>query len=110
MEANDFSFMNATSMARRDAWMSIRSLSHHVLLNSQSVGHYLQETPSYLAIIEQLGNVLSARFAHATPETAVLHERKEVLGDVGHAGSVLCRPRAWKHDTVAIVDPMAFPE
>src|SRR5450755_857265 len=79
-------------------------------MNSQSVGHGLQETSGYLAIIEQLGHVLSPRFAHLPPQTAVLHECQEVFGDVGYACPVLCRPRIWKHDTMAIVDPVAFPE
>src|ERR1017187_6937329 len=80
------------------------------LLNSDPVGHSLQETPGYLAIVEQLGPPFSARFAHSPPQTAVLHENQEALGDVGHAGSVLRCPRVWKHDTMAIVDPVAFPE
>ena len=80
------------------------------LLNSQSVGHDLHETPGYLAIVEQLDHVFSARFAHPPPQTAVLHECQEVPGDVGHAGSVLRCPRVWKHDAMAIVDPVAFPE
>src|ERR1039458_9261925 len=77
---------------------------------SQSVGHDLQETPGYLAIIEQLGHAFSARFAHPPPQTAVQHECQEVLGDVGHVGPILHCPRIWKHDPMAIVDPVAFPE
>src|ERR1035437_1870595 len=84
--------------------------SPYSLLNSQSVGHGLQETPGYLTIIEQLDHVFSARFAHPPPQTAVLHESQEVRGDVRHAGSVLRCPRVWKHDAMAIVDPVAFPE
>src|ERR1035441_5989345 len=100
MEASDFSSIKmATSMA-----------CGYFLLNSQSAGHDFQETPGYLAIVEQLAHPFSARFAHPPPQTAVLHECQEVLGDVGHAGSVLRCPRAWKHNTMTIVDPVAFPE
>src|SRR5450759_2108586 len=111
MEASDFSSINmTTSMACGAASTRTRTSSPYSLLNSQSVGHSLQETPGYLAMVEQLGHVFSARFAHPPPQTTVLHENQEVLGDVGHAGSVLHCPRVWKHDTMAIVDPVAFPE
>src|SRR5579864_3731592 len=100
----------ATSMACCDAPGSTRASSSYSLMNSQSVGHGLQETPGYLAIVEQLDHVFSARFTHSPPHTAVLHECQEVLGDVGHAGSVLHCPRVWKHNTMAVVDPVAFPE
>src|SRR5665213_2159029 len=111
MEASDFSSINmATSMVCRAASTSTRTSSPYSLVNSQSVGHDLQEALGYLAIVEQLDHVFSARFAHSSPQSAVLHECKEVLGDVGHAGPVLRCPRVWKHDTMAIVDPVAFPE
>src|ERR1017187_1391458 len=111
MEASDFSSINmATSMAYKAVSMRTRTSSPYSLLNSQSVGHDLQETPGYLAIIEQLGHVFSARFAHPPPQTAVLHESQEVRGDVRHAGSVLRGPRVWKHDAMAIVYPVALPE
>src|ERR1035441_10904535 len=111
MEASDFSSIKtATSMACGAASTSTRTSSPYSLLNSQPVGHDLQEAPGYLAIVEQLGHVFSACFAHPPPQTAVLHECQEVVGDVGHAGSVLRCPRAWKHDTMVIVDPVAFPE
>src|ERR1017187_9452046 len=111
MEASDFSSINmTTSMACGAASTRTRTSSPYSLLNSESVGHSLQETPGYLAIVEQLGHVFSARFSHPPPQTTVLHECQEVLGDVGHAGSVLRCPGAWKHDTMAIVDPVAFPE
>src|ERR1039457_2554610 len=100
MEASDFSSIKmATSMA-----------CGYFLLNSQSAGHDFQETPGYLTIVEQLNHVFSARFAHPPPQAAVLNECQEVLGDVGHAGPVLRCPRVCKHDTIAIVDPVAFPE
>src|ERR1017187_7330361 len=86
------------------------SINMAALLNSQSVGHDLQEAPGYLAIVEQLDHVFSARFAHAPPQTAVLHQRQQVPGDVGHAGQVFRRPRVWKHDAMGIVDPVAFPK
>src|ERR1035437_580872 len=111
MEASDFSSINmATSMVCRAASTSTSTSSPYSLMNSQSVGHDLHETPGYLAIVEQFGHAFSARFAHPPPQTAVLHERQEVLGDVGHAGSVLRCPRVWKHDTMAVADPVVFPE
>src|ERR1017187_9250343 len=100
----------ATSMAYKAASMRTRTSLPYSLLNSQSVGHDLQETPGHLTIIEQLDHVFSARFAHPLPQTVVLHECQEVPGDVGHAGPVLGGPRVWKHDTMAIVDPVAFSE
>src|ERR1035438_9743253 len=100
----------ATSMAYKAASMRTRTSLPYSLLNSQSIGHDLQKTPGHLAIIEQLDHVFSARFAHPLPQIAVLHECQEVPGDVGHAGPVLGGPRVWKHDTMAIVDPVAFSE
>src|ERR1035437_5121187 len=111
MEASGFSSINmVTSMARGAASTSTRTSSPYSLMNSQPVRHGLQETPGDLAIVEQLDHVFSARFAHRPPQAAVLDECQEVLGDVGHAGPVLRCPRVWKHDTIAIVDPVAFPE
>src|ERR1035441_3772392 len=86
------------------------SIDMATLLNSQSVGHDLQETPGHLAIVEQLDHAFSARFAHPLPQTAVLHQCQQVPGDVGHAGPVFHCPRVWKHDAMGIVDAVAFPE
>src|ERR1700674_110630 len=80
------------------------------LLNTQSARHDLHKTPGYLAIIEQPGHVCTSGFAHPAPQTAILHEGHEVLGEVGHAGPELGCPRGWKHDAMAIVDPVALPE
>ena len=80
------------------------------LLNPQSIGHNLHEAPGYLAIVEQLDYAFSACFAHALTQIAVPHEGQKVFSDVGHAGPELRRPWAWKHDAMAVVDPMAFPE
>ena len=50
------------------------TLSPYSLMNFQSVGHDLQKTPGYMAIVEQLDHVVSACFAHPPPETAVPHQ------------------------------------
>ena len=80
------------------------------LMNSQSSGYNLQETPSYLAIVKQLSNASSARFAHPPTETAVPHECLEVFSEVRHTGPVLGCPRVRKYNPLAIVDPMSFAE
>src|ERR1035441_6040987 len=90
MEARDFSSKDmATSMACMVAQTSTFASSRTFLVNAQSVGHDLHEAPGNLAIIKQLDHVFSPCFAHLPSQSTVLHERQKVLGDVGHAGSVL---------------------
>src|ERR1017187_1175792 len=100
----------AASLACSIATRAFSSITVATLLNSQSFGHDLHEAPGHLAIVEQLDYAFSACVAHALTQIAVPHERQKVFSDVGNAGTELRRSRAWKHDAMAVVDPVAFPE
>src|ERR1017187_9683858 len=53
-------------------------------------------------------NCLATCFSHALPQSAILHEKKKVLGDVGYAGSVFGCSWIWKHDAMTLPVVVAF--